>query len=91
MPVSLHHNPYSDKNPAARGHSYSRFHNLLRLNCLRSRFVCLYGRLGGMDRSDALFLDRDGVINVDRGDMSRIGWGRWFAPGIFELARVVDR
>ncbi len=36
----------------------------------------------------ALFLDRDGVINVDRGYVHRIDHFE-FIPGIFELARFV--
>ena len=37
-------------------------------------------------RSSALFLDRDGVINVDRGYVHRPDQFE-FVPGIFELAR----
>jgi D-glycero-D-manno-heptose 1,7-bisphosphate phosphatase len=38
-------------------------------------------------RKSCLFLDRDGVINVDRGYVSRLeDWE--FIPGIFELARA---
>lgn len=35
----------------------------------------------------ALFLDRDGVINVDRGYVSRIADFEWM-PGIFDVARA---
>lgn len=44
-----------------------------------------------MERSTpALFLDRDGVINVDRGYVHRIDDFE-FVPGIFELARFASR
>ncbi|MFL6544641.1 MAG: hypothetical protein ACJ8LM_05590 [Candidatus Udaeobacter sp.] len=36
--------------------------------------------------NSALFLDRDGVINVDRGYIHRFDQCE-FVPGIFELAR----
>jgi D-glycero-D-manno-heptose 1,7-bisphosphate phosphatase len=45
----------------------------------------------GIARSPALFLDRDGVINVDHGYVHRIDHFE-FVPGIFELARfAIDR
>lgn len=40
----------------------------------------------GIARSAALFLDRDGVINVDHGYVHRIDQFE-FQPGIFEIAR----
>jgi D-glycero-D-manno-heptose 1,7-bisphosphate phosphatase len=48
-------------------------------------------RVGGNDmaedmRSSALFLDRDGIINVDRGYIHRPDQFE-FVPGIFQLAR----
>lgn len=45
----------------------------------------------GLARSPALFLDRDGVINVDHGYVHRIDQFD-FLPGIFELAQfAVER
>lgn len=41
-------------------------------------------------RSRALFLDRDGVINVDRGYVHRVEQFE-FMPGIFELARAAHQ
>ena len=38
----------------------------------------------------ALFLDRDGVINVDRGYVSRLDDFEWM-PGIFAVARTASR
>src|SRR5262245_5698803 len=38
----------------------------------------------------ALFLDRDGVINVDRGFVSQIKYFQW-QPGIFDAARTAVR
>lgn len=42
--------------------------------------------MNGGARTPALFLDRDGVINVDRGYVHRVDQFE-FLPGIFELAR----
>ena len=42
--------------------------------------------MNGIARKPALFLDRDGVINVDRGYAYRVDQIE-FLPGIFELAR----
>ena len=42
--------------------------------------------MNGGARTPALFLDRDGVINVDRGYVHRVDQFE-FVPGIFELAR----
>jgi D-glycero-D-manno-heptose 1,7-bisphosphate phosphatase len=42
--------------------------------------------MNGIARAPALFLDRDGVINVDRGYAHRVDHIE-FLPGIFELAR----
>jgi D-glycero-D-manno-heptose 1,7-bisphosphate phosphatase len=44
--------------------------------------------MNGVARRPALFLDRDGVINVDRGYVHRVDQFE-FLPGIFELARFV--
>lgn len=41
-------------------------------------------------RRPALFLDRDGVINVDRGFVSRLEDFAWM-PGIFDVARTGTR
>lgn len=41
-------------------------------------------------RRPALFLDRDGVINVDRGFVSRLEDFAWM-PGIFDVARTATR
>jgi D-glycero-D-manno-heptose 1,7-bisphosphate phosphatase len=42
----------------------------------------------GLVRGPALFLDRDGVVNVDHGYVHRVDQFE-FLPGIFELARFV--
>src|SRR6516164_604516 len=63
---------------------YSTIHDVARLRGrdagpnLRRRAVNMH--------SSALFLDRDGVINVDRGYIHRPDQFE-FVPGIFELAR----
>jgi D-glycero-D-manno-heptose 1,7-bisphosphate phosphatase len=41
----------------------------------------------GASYSSALFLDRDGIINLDRGFIHRSDQFE-FVPGIFELARL---
>lgn len=48
------------------------------------------GAQPGPRRTPALFLDRDGVINVDRGYVSRVEDFE-FLPGIFELVRFAGR
>src|SRR5271163_1566114 len=40
-------------------------------------------------RNKALFLDRDGVINVDKGHVHRCEYFE-FIPGIFELCRAAQ-
>lgn len=46
------------------------------------------GHVTGLARGPALFLDRDGVVNVDHGYVHRVDQFE-FLPGIFELARFV--
>ena len=46
--------------------------------------------MNGIARPPALFLDRDGVINVDRGYVHRVDQFE-FLPGIFEVARFVAK
>jgi D-glycero-D-manno-heptose 1,7-bisphosphate phosphatase len=45
---------------------------------------------GGAERTPALFLDRDGVINLDKGYAGRVEDFE-FLPGIFDLARFAVR
>jgi D-glycero-D-manno-heptose 1,7-bisphosphate phosphatase len=46
--------------------------------------------MNGIARLPALFLDRDGVINIDRGYVHRVDQFE-FLPGIFELARFAAK